>query len=46
MMDFRHRHNSYFQPHPLHGTFALIASMALAGLIVVAILLSMTEVAH
>jgi hypothetical protein len=34
MMDFRHRRNDYFHPHPWQGAFALIASLALAVLIV------------
>jgi hypothetical protein len=34
------RHDEYFHNHPLTGTFSLIASMALAALIVVAILVS------
>jgi hypothetical protein len=34
------RHDHYFHGHPLQGTFSLIASLALAGLIVVAILVS------
>ena len=46
MINFRHRRSNYFHSHPLHGSFALIASMALAALIVVAILLGMSEVAH
>jgi hypothetical protein len=37
MMDFRRRHNEYFHPHPLYSTYALIASLALAGLLVVVI---------
>jgi hypothetical protein len=32
-MDFRHRRVNYFHSHPLHSTFALVASLALAGLI-------------
>jgi hypothetical protein len=34
------RHDEYFHGHPLLGTFSLIASMALAALIVVALLVS------
>jgi hypothetical protein len=34
MMDFRQRRSSYFHSHPLHGAFALIASLVLAGMIV------------
>jgi hypothetical protein len=40
MMDFRHRRNNYFHPHPWQGTFALIASLALAVLIVLVLGLS------
>jgi hypothetical protein len=42
-MNVKHRDNRYFHPHPLQSAFGLIASMALAGLIVVVILL---ELAH
>jgi hypothetical protein len=35
-MDFRARHEDYFHPHPWHGVFALLASLALAGLMVIA----------
>ena len=31
---------SHFQGHPLHATFSLIASMLLAGLLVLAFVLS------
>jgi hypothetical protein len=40
MMDFRHRRNNYFHPHPWQGAFALIASLALAVLIVLVLGLS------
>ena len=43
MMDVRHRRGNYFQPHPLHGTYALIASMALAGLIAIAIVIAVAR---
>ena len=36
-MDFRHRRGSYFHPHPWHEGFALIASMVLAALMVLAL---------
>ncbi len=39
----RYRRTKYFEPHPLHGTFALIACMAFAGLIAVAVLLSVAR---
>ena len=42
-MRVKHRDNRYFHPHPLQSTFGLIASMALAGLIAVAILLTMSR---
>jgi hypothetical protein len=43
LMNVKHRHNRYFHPHPLQSTFGLIASMALAGLIAVAILVAMSR---
>jgi hypothetical protein len=39
-MNVKHRDDHYFRPHPLQGMFALIASVTLAGLIVVALLLA------
>ena len=36
----RHRHVSYFHGHPLHGMFSLIASLILAGLIVITVLVT------
>lgn len=39
-MHAKHRHVSYFHGHPLHGTFSLIASMILAGLIVITVLVT------
>ena len=36
-MHARNRHDSYFHPHPFHTAFSLIASLALAVLIVLAL---------
>ena len=36
----KHRHLTYFHGHPLHGTFSLIATLVLAGLIVITLLVS------
>ncbi len=30
----RFEHNEYFHPHPLHTLFSLVASIVLAGLVV------------
>ena len=35
LMNVRHRHTDYFQPHPMFNTFALFATMILAGAVVV-----------
>lgn len=35
-LHMRHHDAHYFHPHPLHGLFSLLASLALAGLIVIA----------
>jgi hypothetical protein len=43
LMNVKHRDNRYFHPHPLQSTFGLIASMALAGLMAVAILLTLAH---
>jgi hypothetical protein len=43
LMNVKHRDNRYFHPHPLQSTFGLIASMALAGLMAVAILLALAH---
>jgi len=40
LMNVKHRHVSYFHSHPLHGTFSLIASLILAGLIVMTVLVT------
>ncbi len=40
LMNVKHREDHYFHSHPMQGTFALVASMTLAGLIVVAILMT------
>jgi hypothetical protein len=36
----KHRHVGYFHGHPLHGTFSLIASLVLAWLIVITVLVT------
>jgi len=33
-MHARHRHDAYFHSHPMHAAYSLIASLALAGLMV------------
>jgi hypothetical protein len=40
LMNVKHRHIAYFHGHPLHGTFSLIASLMLAGLIVITVLVT------
>lgn len=35
LMNVRHRHTGYFQPHPMFNTFALFATMVLAGAVTV-----------
>ena len=37
MTNVRTRRSNYFHSHPLHGTFALIASLALTGLVAMVI---------
>ena len=39
-MNVKHRDDHYFHTHPMQGTFALVASITLAGLVVVAMLLT------
>lgn len=34
LMNVRHRRWNYFQPHPMFNTFALFATMILAGAVV------------
>ena len=41
LMNVKHRDQRYFQPHPLQGAFALIASMALGGLVMIALVLAL-----
>jgi hypothetical protein len=36
-MHARNRHDIYFQPHPFHAVYSLVASLALAVLIVLAL---------
>ena len=40
LVNVKHRHVDYFHSHPLHGTFSLIASFILAGLIVITVLVT------
>jgi hypothetical protein len=40
LMHFRRHQVNYFHAHPLHGTFSLIASFVLAGLVVLMLVLS------
>jgi hypothetical protein len=40
LMNVKHRADQYLHPHPLQGRFALVASVTLAGLIVVALLMA------
>ena len=40
LMNVKHRDDHYFHAHPMQGTFALIASLALAGLVIVAMLMA------
>jgi hypothetical protein len=39
-MHAKHRQVTYFHGHPLHGAFSLIASLLLAGLIVITVLVT------
>ena len=39
-MHWRTERGRHFQAHPLHATFSLVASMLLAGLVVLALVLS------
>jgi hypothetical protein len=41
LTNVKHRDERYFQPHPLQGAFALIASMALGGLVMIALVLAL-----
>jgi lysylphosphatidylglycerol synthetase-like protein (DUF2156 family) len=43
LTDLKHRHNEYFRPFPLQGTYALIASLALAGLVALAVGLALAK---
>ena len=40
-MNVKHRDERYFQPHPLQGVFAIIASMTLGGLVMIALVLAL-----
>jgi len=39
-MHWRTERGRHFQAHPLHATYSLVASMLLAGLVVLALVLS------
>ena len=39
VMKVKQRDDHNFHSHPMQGTFALVASMALAGLVIVAMLM-------
>jgi hypothetical protein len=39
-MHLRHRQDTYFHSHPLHTTYSLIATLALAGLMVLALVIA------
>ena len=39
VMKVKHRDDHYFHSHPMQGTFALVASMTLAGLVIVVMLM-------
>jgi hypothetical protein len=43
LMNVKRRDQKYFHPHPLQGTFGLIASLALASLIAVAMLMALAR---
>lgn len=36
----RHRPDTYFHSHPLHNTYSLIATLALAGLMVLVLVIA------
>lgn len=41
LMNVKHRDEHYFQPQQLQSAFALIASMALGGLVMIALVLAL-----
>lgn len=43
LMNVKHRDNQYFHAHPLMGTFSLVASMTLAGVIIVLMLVELAR---
>ena len=43
LMNVKHRDQHYFHTHPLQGTFALVASIALAGLVIVVMLMALAR---
>jgi hypothetical protein len=43
LMHVKHREDHYFHLHPMQATYAFVASVTLAGLVVVALLLSLAR---
>jgi hypothetical protein len=43
LMNVKHRDDHYFHLHPLQGAFSLIASVTLAGLIIVVMLVTLAR---
>jgi hypothetical protein len=41
LRNVKHHDEHYFQPHPLQGAFALVAGMALGGLVMIALVLAL-----
>ena len=41
LMNVKHRDEHYFELHQLQGAFALIATMALGGLVMIALVLAL-----
>jgi hypothetical protein len=41
LMNVKHRDRQYYHPHPLQGIFALVASIALGGLVMIAMVLAL-----
>jgi hypothetical protein len=35
LMNIRHRHTGYFEPHPMFSAFSLFATMILAAVVVI-----------
>lgn len=43
LMNVKHRGNEYFHLHPMQSAFSLIASLTLAGLIIVVLLVEIAR---